>query len=77
MAPGLEKSSLSVVYGGNCSRSFLFFMSITDFWDAVIGSSLVRFYANGTKILKHIACFAGHAVLQNPSAILGQANAYC
>ena len=49
-------------------------MSITDLGDAAIGSSFVRFYANGTKILKHIACFAGHAVVQSyPSAILGQA----
>ena len=59
---------------GTVLGPILFFMSITDLGDAAIGSSFVRFYANGTKILKHIACFAGHAVLQSdPSAILGQA----
>ena len=49
-------------------------MSITDLWDAAFGSSFVRFCVDGTKILKHIPCFTGHAVLQSDlSAILGQA----
>lgn len=68
------KPVISGVTQGSVLGPLLFLMFVNGLGDAVTGGLILRFYADETRIVKHIACIADHDALQSEfSAILGWA----